>query len=422
MIKLARKQTKNALIRVTKKYHNLLLKADFDGIYETLITPESADLLAATAWPLVFFKRQKLDFLIDSTLNPNPDAPIHDVLSLAFQMDEEGCRSGLFQGIAEATRQSQWHKFNEKEVVAFVDRNAAILAADTPAKPLFMLFVKQQNGKYLVDFQSLWLFSMEMRASLLCEIASRAVELNNIPLALEYYRFGFGLKKAYSRITRLMCQHTVIGQFITDARKHQISEEIKYTALAKERFQILKTSDEKLNQITLDVKQYEKILQMLSNMASVMERSPEVFCELQEEHLRDHFLVHINGLFGAQATGETFNRGGKTDILMRRSDENIFIAECKFWGGPQKFLETVDQLLGYVTWRDTRLAILIFNRETNLSTILKKISGLMESHSSFLREVVYEPETGFRFLIKHPDDTNRELVMTILVFEIPKPA
>jgi hypothetical protein len=45
---------------------------------------------------------------------------------------------------------------------------------------------------------------------------------------------------------------------------------------------------------------------------------------------------------------------GKTDILIRDNDKNIFIAECKFWGGPKLFKETIDQLLGYTSWRDTK--------------------------------------------------------------------
>jgi len=31
-----------------------------------------------------------------------------------------------------------------------------------------------------------------------------------------------------------------------------------------------------------------------------------------------------------KATGETFNRARKTDILLREGDRNVFIAECKF--------------------------------------------------------------------------------------------
>jgi len=421
MIKLAIKEVRGKIIQVTLEFHRLLLESDFDTVYETLITPESADLLAATAWPLVCYKQDRIDFLIDSDFNPNPEVPIHDALSLAFQMDAEGCRSGLFQGFAEGIAKHKWNEFDEANAQAFVDSHSAVLAADTPSVPLFMLFVRQANGDYLVDFESLWLFSMEMRASLLCEIASRAAQLDNTALALEYYELASGLAEAYSRVKRLMCQHPVIGQFITETRKREIDEEIRYTSLAKEQAQLLTVAVKEEQQVSLTLDQYEQILQVLTNMASVMERSPEAFWGLKEEHLRDHFLVQLNGQFGGSATGETFNFTGKTDILIRRDNMNLFVAECKFWRGPKQFTKAMDQLLGYATWHDTHLALLVFNRGGNLSNTLSKIPGLVKSHGSFSQELDYPPETGFRFLMKHPDDVRRELVLTVLVFEIPGP-
>lgn len=104
---------------------------------------------------------------------------------------------------------------------------------------------------------------------------------------------------------------------------------------------------------------YEHILSVLDNMAHVMERSPSAFHHMDEEALRTHFLVQLNGHYEGQATGETFNYEGKTDILVRSGDKNIFIAECKFWGGPKKLSETIDQLLGYSSWRDTKTAVII---------------------------------------------------------------
>lgn len=421
MIKLATKKVRNKLIRVTQKFHKLLLGSDFDGIYETLITPESADLLASTAWPLVYYEQGKIDFLIDSKLNPNPDVPIHDALSLAFQMDEERCRSGLFQGIADGIVRHRWNEFNEVDAYAFVEGRSAVLAADAPTGPLIMLFVRQANGDYLVDLGSLLLFSMKMRASILCEIASRAVQLGNIDLALEYYEIASGLDKSYLRVKRLMCRHPIIGQLITDARKHEVDDEIEHISTARERLKLLMVTITQEQKPSLTLDEYERILQIITNMATVMERSPEAFWGLNEEHLRQHFLVQLNGQFGGDATGETFNFTGKTDILIRRNNVNLFVAECKFWRGPKQFTEAINQLLGYATWRDTRLALLVFNRGGNLSNILSKIPDLVKSHSSFSQELDYVPETGFRFLVKHPNDAKRELVLTILVFEISEP-
>lgn len=170
----------------------------------------------------------------------------------------------------------------------------------------------------------------------------------------------------------------------------------------------------------LEMQEYESILKIITNMVSVIERSSQSFKSMKEEDLRQHFLVQLNGQYAGQATAETFNVSGKTDILLRVQDKNIFIAECKFWRGAKSFVETIDQLLGYVQWRDSKTAILLFNRQKNLSDVLKQIPALVKEHSNFKREVEYSSETGFRYVLHHKDDRNREIHLTILAFEVPK--
>lgn len=154
-------------------------------------------------------------------------------------------------------------------------------------------------------------------------------------------------------------------------------------------------------------------------MAELMERSPKTFARLDEEALRDHFLLQLNGQYQGGAAGETFNFEGKTDILIREKGRNLFIAECKFWDGPAKLTETVDQLLRYTSWRDTKTAIFVFNRGRALIGVLAKISPAISAHSNFVREIGYGSETDFRFVLHHRDDPERELTLTVLVFEVP---
>jgi len=170
---------------------------------------------------------------------------------------------------------------------------------------------------------------------------------------------------------------------------------------------------------TLGVKEYDHILTVISNMVIVMERSPKAFHQMVEEDLRQHFLVQLNGQYEGQATGETFNYEGKTDILIRVEGKNIFIAECKFWRGPSSLTEAVNQLLSYTSWRDTKTAILIFNREKSFTSVISKIPEVIKEHPNFKREIKFNSETGFRFVFSHRDDPNRELILTILAFEVP---
>ena len=169
----------------------------------------------------------------------------------------------------------------------------------------------------------------------------------------------------------------------------------------------------------LDTDNYEYILSVLSNMVTVMERSPRAFKDMGEEDLRTHFLVHLNGHYEGQATGETFNYTGKTDILIRAKDKNIFIAECKFWTGPAGLTKALNQLLSYTAWRDTKTALLIFNRDRNMSTVLKGVAETVRGHQNCKREQHRNSETEFRYVFGHRDDANRELTVTILVFDVP---
>ncbi len=165
---------------------------------------------------------------------------------------------------------------------------------------------------------------------------------------------------------------------------------------------------------------YEHILSVISNMAEVIERSPRAFREMGEEDLRWQFLVQLNAQYEGQATGETFNHQGKTDILVRWEGKNVFIAECKFWKGPKSLSEALDQLLGYASWRDTKTALLLFNKQRDFSSVVQKIPEVVRNHPAFKREVSYEKsETGFRSVLGRPDDPDREIVLTVLAFDVP---
>jgi hypothetical protein len=165
---------------------------------------------------------------------------------------------------------------------------------------------------------------------------------------------------------------------------------------------------------------YEHILGVIQNMVQVMERSPSAFAAIDEESLRSHFLVQLNGHYEGQATGETFNYEGKTDILIRVNGKNIFIAECKYWGGPKKLTETIDQLLGYSSWRDTKVAVVIFNRRKNFSKVLDAIPETVAAHKCYKRFLGKVSETNFRYVFSNRDDPNREMILSVIAFDVPE--
>jgi hypothetical protein len=170
----------------------------------------------------------------------------------------------------------------------------------------------------------------------------------------------------------------------------------------------------------LEMTDYEEILRIMKNMTQVMERSPHEFAGMGEETLRSHFLVQLNGAYEGQATGETFNFEGKTDILIRVNGKNVFIAECKFWTGVKAFLETIDQLLSYLSWRDTKAAVVVFNRNADFSAVLEKIAEAVPKHPNFKRDLGKQDESTFRYVFGQPVDANREITLTVQAFDVPK--
>jgi hypothetical protein len=130
--------------------------------------------------------------------------------------------------------------------------------------------------------------------------------------------------------------------------------------------------------------------------------------------------VQLEGQFRkVSATGETFNKAGKTDILMRHDKHNIFVAECKFWRGRQQHLATIDQLLGYLTWRDSKTAILYFVDNREITASLRSIQKHTSEHGCFVCAKRSGEESRFNYTFHLPGDTERHLALTILCFHLP---
>jgi hypothetical protein len=173
---------------------------------------------------------------------------------------------------------------------------------------------------------------------------------------------------------------------------------------------------------TIDESEYRHILNVMGDMALMMERSPRTFAKLDEEEIRDHFLLQLNGHYEGSATGETFNAEGKTDILVREGNRNLFIGECKIWEGSKKFAEAIDQLLGYLTWRDTKSALIVFSRNKDFTAVIESIKAEMERHNHKKRGPESEGQTRFRYIFGNPADHNREIIVTVMAFSVLPPS
>jgi hypothetical protein len=149
-----------------------------------------------------------------------------------------------------------------------------------------------------------------------------------------------------------------------------------------------------------------------------MERHPSIYAGKDEETLRDHFIMVLSPHFQS-VTGETFNRTGKTDILIRHERANVFVAECKFWHGIKAFHETINQALGYLTWRDSKAAILCFIQNKELNSVLQQIEQETPNHPNFIKYVGKPAEGSLRYEFHLIHDNTRGVKLAILCFHFP---
>jgi hypothetical protein len=167
----------------------------------------------------------------------------------------------------------------------------------------------------------------------------------------------------------------------------------------------------------LSEEEYSHILNVMQSMSLVIERNPVAFAHLDEEAIRTHFLLQLNGHYEGAASGETFNASGKTDILIRVENRNIFIAECKFWRGAKYFNEGVDQLLSYLAWRDSKCAVLVFNKTKDTSGVKQKMHELMQARPEYRKTVFHKPDGDSRYAFVKDSDPGKEIMVTTQVYD-----
>lgn len=171
---------------------------------------------------------------------------------------------------------------------------------------------------------------------------------------------------------------------------------------------------------TLDQSTYENILQYIHDWGRQFERLPSTYRGKEEQDLRDLFLLLLEPHFVGTATGETFNKGGKTDVLLRYEGKNVFVAEFKIWEGQKEYLKAINQLLRYLTFRDSKAAVVFFVRNKNISRIFKIIKEMTPTHSNYLGFIDKRDESWFNYRFHVEGDRNREIRIAVLLFHIPE--
>lgn len=162
---------------------------------------------------------------------------------------------------------------------------------------------------------------------------------------------------------------------------------------------------------------YQAILDLIHDWGVVMERHPSIYEGKDEEALRDLFILLLSPHF-QYAGGETFNKRGKTDILIRHEKQNVFVAECKIWRGEKELTKAVDQLLSYLTWRDSKAALILFVRNKDVQKVIQQIEPTLRAHACFLAQ--HNGQAGrLHFDLRLTTGNERAAKCAVLVFHLP---
>jgi hypothetical protein len=155
-----------------------------------------------------------------------------------------------------------------------------------------------------------------------------------------------------------------------------------------------------------------------------MEKKPSTYQNKDEEALRDQILLFLETRYdGTTATGETFNRGGKTDIILKYANDNsnVFVAECKFWHGTSEFLKAISQLFDrYLTWRDSKVALILFVTNKDFSNVLSIIKDEVINHEYYVSSNGEKGESSFSYVFRLPQDKNKKVLLEIIAFHYDK--
>jgi hypothetical protein len=164
---------------------------------------------------------------------------------------------------------------------------------------------------------------------------------------------------------------------------------------------------------------YEHILGVIRHEGATFETTRETYVGLGEEALRNIILAHLNGHYEGEAKGEAFRGAGKTDITIERDNRAAFVAECKLWKGAQQLSAALDQLLGYLTWRDGKTALVLFNKDVSgFAEIQAKMPEGVKAHPHHVNTLASPYAGEWRFRFKSKDDEGRFVTIHVFLFNL----
>jgi len=171
---------------------------------------------------------------------------------------------------------------------------------------------------------------------------------------------------------------------------------------------------------TLAADRFEQAVATLMRAGVMLERSPSTTRKMNESDLRNLMLVVLNDRFefeGFVGT-EVFNSSGRTDILVRVAGVNVLVGECKFYGGPKTVLDTLDQVLRCLAWRDEKAVVIMFYKQAGYTKLISESADVISQHPQCTGRLGQIDGTRYDFTFHAQDDDQRAVHLVFLPFAI----
>lgn len=129
----------------------------------------------------------------------------------------------------------------------------------------------------------------------------------------------------------------------------------------------------------------QKILQTIHDFCFYTRQHSKALGRLQEEQIRDLYLVILKVLF-TSAEGEAFHYDGKLDFKVTNPENKyeIVIGEFKWWDGDNTFAEAFQQAVRkHATGQESEIYIVMLNKRKDVSSVMSKIESITKKQPEY---------------------------------------
>ena len=135
---------------------------------------------------------------------------------------------------------------------------------------------------------------------------------------------------------------------------------------------------------------------------------------------RSSFITDLTPPVERRTTDETVTTADKTEILIGHEDRNAFVAERGMWSGVKAFAVKADQMLGYLTWCDSKAALVLFVPDKDISKPAIGAQAAIAAPATHVKRVDELDGAWTDHILHFPDDPGRGVRVGLMLFHIPK--